>query len=284
VIFCTIKLVKKENMAKTKSNLIKFSGKFGDVVHVNSKTHGTYARKAVAAGTNKHQPALKQQYVRTKYINELASQVNAVIDAHAARFKPTKFYWNLLSCLRQEPLDNRFLLLRQLRGMEVDPDFPLRRLGVQKTSVKVLKNTFVVTLDVDKHPDEGRYKANCYSYEVVLATWDKTGKPPKHQLVPSYWVDMNGGHPVIELEFQRPAGVVHWMLCLRQRLGKSGEVITAQRADAMQVVEVGSLDEKDHALLKKREEEAKKEQGKGIAVKEVEVVRVGPKRIKDIRR
>lgn len=270
-------------MAKIKPSLINISGKFNDVVLVQGKKDNRYVRKAVEKGTKADEPALKRQYTRTKYLNALASEINTIVTTHVGGFKPSQFYQNVQSRFRKEPLNNRFLLLMQLKGMEVDPKFPLSRLGVQDVSVRVLKNKFVVTIDVKQHPDAGRHKANCYCYEVLLVMWDKTNKPAKHVLLSSAWVDMGGGWPEFEFSFPRPAGMVHWMLGLRQRLGVNKEVLTAQRTEGMQVVDVGSLEERDWGLVRKREEEVGRQQRKVSGVKEVEVVRVEAKMVRSAR-
>lgn len=267
-------------MAKLKSGMINLSGKFDDVVYVHGGKNNRYVRKAVAKGTKANEPALKEQYTRTKYLNALASEINTIVAANVGRFKPPDFYHNMQARFRKEPLNNRFLLLMQLKGMEVDPKNPLNRLGVQDVGVRVLKNKFVVTINVKQHPEKGRQKANCYCYDVLLITWDKGNKPAKYTTQFSCWVDMNDGYPDIDFPFVRTAGVVHWMLCLRQRLGINKEVIMAQRNEGMRLVEVESLDPKDHALLKKREEGRKKDADKGESKKEEEVVRVMPKSIR----
>lgn len=240
-------------MAKVKPTIVPLSGKFGDVVHVDSNRYDRHVRKAVAPGSKKNEPALKQQYARTKYLNVLASEINSTIRGYYGNLKPSTFYQELQSRFRKEPLNNRFLLLLQLKGMEVNPAYPLSKLGNQVTEVSVVKNKIIVNLQAKAHPAAGKHKANCYCYEVLLLTWDKGKKPAAYNYQLSDWVYLSNGKPEIEFTFRRTTETVHWLLFLRQQLGVDENVIGVLAADGMQVVGAGSLDKKDLELLKKRE-------------------------------
>lgn len=265
-------------MAKIKPTVTPLSGKFGDVVHVDSRRYGHHARKPVAPGTKKNEPAFKKQHARTTYLNTLASEVNTIIKANTGRLKPSSFYEELHRRFRKEPLNNRFLLLLQLKGMEVNPAYPMNKSGSQVTNVKALKNKIVVTLLVNAHPQPGKLKADCYYYESMLVTWNKN--TPGHSCQLSDWVQMNNGKPEFEFEFPRTAATTHWLLCLRLRLGLNKQPLTVLSADGMQLVDAGSLNKKDHELLKKRKADVVKASVSKVVKKDVEeVVRVKAKRI-----
>jgi hypothetical protein len=265
-------------MAKSKAIITPLSGKLGDVVHVDSR-YGRHARKASGRGGRKNEPAFKAQHVRTKYLNELASGINTIIKANSDDFKPSRFYEQLLKRLRKEKSDNRFLLLLQLKGMQVNPAYPMNRLALQDTDVKALKGKIVVSLQVTSHATPGKHKADCYYYEVLLLTWEKNKKPANHSRQLSDWVHMNNGRPEFEFEFPIKPGTLHWLLCLRQQLGANENVIGVAATDGMQVIDAGSLDEKDYALLRQREEE-KSKQGNGVDKKMDDgVVRVKAKKV-----
>jgi hypothetical protein len=95
-----------------------------------------------------------------------------------------------------------FLLLLQLRGMEVNPAYPISKLGTQFANVRVLKNKFVVNLQVKYHPRAGKHKADCYDYQVMMVTW---GKRLYYEEQFSNWVYMESGHPEFDFEFHRKA-------------------------------------------------------------------------------
>lgn len=238
-------------MAKIKPTITPLSGKFGDIVHVDSRRYGHHARKPVAPGTKKNEPAFKKQYGRTTYLNTLASEINTIIKTNTGRLKPSSFYEELHRRFRKEPLNNRFLLLVQLKGMEVNPAYPLNMSGSQVTNVKALKNKIVVNLQVNAHPQPGKLKADCYYYETMLLTWNKN--TPVYSCQLSDWVRMNNGKPEFEFEFAKTAATTHWLLCLRLRLGLNKQTVTVLAADGMQLVDAGSLSKKDYELLKKRE-------------------------------
>ena len=116
-------------MAKIKKQLQTLSGKIGPTVYVDSKRYGPHVRMAVTAGAKKNEPALKTQYSRNGLLNGIASEINRVVGSYAQVLKPSSFYQELQRLLRKEPVDNRFLLLLQLAGMEINPDYPPAETG-----------------------------------------------------------------------------------------------------------------------------------------------------------
>jgi hypothetical protein len=265
-------------MAKIKPTVTPLSGKLGDVVHVDSRRYGHHARKPVAPGTKKNEPAFKEQHARTAYLNTVASDINTIIKAVSGRLKPASFYEELHRRLRKEPLNNRFLLLLQLKGMEVNPAYPMNKSGSQVIDVKNFKNKIVVSLQVKSHPQQGKQKADCYYYETILVTWDKTTPGYSRQL--SDWVQMNNGKPEFEFEFARTAATTHWLLCLRLQLGLNKQPVTLLAADGIQLVNAGSLNKKDYQLLKKKEaDEVKAGESKAGEKHVEEIVRIKAKRL-----
>ena len=265
-------------MAKIKPTITPLSGKFGDIVHVDSRRYGRHARKPVAPGSKKNEPAFKKQHARTTYLNTLASEINTIIKANTGRLKPSSFYEELHRRFRKEPLNNRFLLLLQLKGMEVNPAYPMNKSGSHVTNVKALKNKIVITLQVKAHPQPAKLKADCYYYEAMLLTWNKNAPGYSCQL--SDWIQMDNGKPEFEFEFAKTASTTQWLLCLRLRLGLNKQAVTLLAADGMQLIDAGSLIKKDYELLKKREADQIRASVRSADKKDVgETVRVKPKRI-----
>ena len=264
-------------MAKLKPSPIKLSGKHGDDVHIDSKRYPRHVRKPVSPGTKRNEPALKKQYTRTKYLNQLASEVNNIVQHNSDNLKPSTFYEELHRRFRKEPLNNMFLLLLQLRGMEVNPAYPLSKLGTQFVSVRVLKNKIVVNLQVKYHPPAGKHKADCYDYQVMMLTW---GKKVNYEEQFSNWVYMESGHPEFDFEFHRKAEIRHWLLCLRLRLGIEEKPIGMLATTGMQIIDAGSFVKKDLEILKRHEKEQKTVQAAATGKQKAEEVkRVKPKRI-----
>ncbi|THU40129.1 hypothetical protein FAM09_09600 [Niastella caeni] len=268
-------------MARVNS-ILKISGKVDDKVHVNSK-HGELLRNAPQKGSKKKEPALKQQYKRTGMLNNLAADLNRIIGAYSGTLKPSTFYQALQKRFRKEPLNNRFLLLKQLEGMEVNSTYPLNKLGRANATVNAVKKEIIVRLDVNLRPSQycGNYKINCYAYEVSLLCWNKSEGFATHARQYSEWIYLKEGLPEFEFLFARPAGTVHWLLCLKQQLGRNEKAIESFRAEGMQIVAAGSFDKKDMAILTKRKEEekaqAEKERGKNGSE---QIKRVKAKKVK----
>src|SRR5688500_15576710 len=242
-------------MARVHS-IIQISGKVDDHVHVNSK-HGHLVRKAPKkSARKKEETALVQQYNRTGMLNNLAADLNRIIGAYSGTLKPSGFYQALQKRFRQEPLNNRFLLLKRLEGMEVNATYPLSKLGRADANVEAMKKEIIVKLNVTLRPSKycGHYRANCYSYEVSLLCWNKSDRLATHARQYSEWIFLKDGLPEFEFLFARPVGTVHWLLCLKQQLGHNEKAIESFRGEGMQIVAAGSFNKEDMAILTKRKE------------------------------
>ena len=265
------------------SSIINISGKVDDKVHVGSK-YGQLLRNAPKK-TNKGKAALEQQYNRTGLLNNLAGELNRIIGNYSGKLKPPNFYQVLQKRFRKEPLNNRFLLLKQLERLEVNPTYPLNKLGDVRVTVQATPKKIRVQLNALYHPSDyaGRYKTNCYTYEVSLLCWNKSTRPaiPARQF--SEWIYLTDGLPEFEFQFPRPAGTVHWLVCVKQQAGVNEEPIPSFRAEGMRIMSVGSADKKEMDLLTKREEEKKARAAKDAAQKDQQpIIRVKAKTKKSL--
>lgn len=265
-------------MARVRS-IINFSGKLGDEVHVESK-HGNLVRKAPKKGTKKDESAFEQQSNRTGFLNNLAGELNRIISAYSGRLKPSDFYQALQKRFRKEPLNNRFLLLRQLQGMEVHPGYPFKKLGEANVTVEAMTKKIMVRLQVLLHAPKyvGRYTVNCYAYEVCLLCWRKSEEPVIHARQFGEWIYLKDSLPEFEFEFPRPADTVHWLVCVKQQAGVNEEPVPSFRAEGMQIVTAGTFDKKDMALLTKRKEEEGTQAKKAAKNNQEQIIRIKAKR------
>lgn len=247
-------------MAKLKKGFVQISGKYGDAVFVNSRKYGYHIRKGPAAGLKKDEAALAGQYSRNAFLNALASELNKLMDVYFPQYKSSAFYHTLQKHFRKEPLNNRFLLLRQLKGLDLNPAYSMAKLGQCSLATKVLKRQLQVQLQVDQHPPQGKYRADCYYYELALFCWHKSGGPAQADWQLSNWIPLvptgDEGRPVFEFNFTIPQGTQHWLLCLRQQLGIGQQDLAYYAAQAVQIWEVGSFDKADMAILDTRKLEA----------------------------
>jgi hypothetical protein len=230
-------------MAKLKPSIVEISGKLNDLVHVDSRTNGRYVRKVVAKGSKRKEPALHAQYSRTKFLNDVASDVNTIIKDNSGNLKPSSFYTSLQSRFRKEPLNNRFLLLRQLVGMEINSVYKLEKLIRYNLSVQSLKDKIMVNLQVTANPGPGKHKADCCCYEVL-----------------SDWMYMKDGRPEFDFEFPREFVLMHWMACVRVILGVKGTELGMMVGQGMVVAAVGSEVKADWEVVNQREKTKTKPQ------------------------
>ncbi|CAN5790891.1 hypothetical protein BH11BAC4_BH11BAC4_08470 [soil metagenome] len=111
-------------MAKLKPSNIILKGTLGNQVYTDGK-YGPVVKRAVAPGTKNNGKAFKKQSNRAEYLNGLASELNEIFRNDCASFKGAGLYQEMLKRFRKEPLDNRFFLLLQLQGMDINPTIPL---------------------------------------------------------------------------------------------------------------------------------------------------------------
>ena len=262
-------------MAKIKRNIQTFSGKIGDLVHVDSTTYGPHTRRPVKPGSKKNEPALKKQHSRTKWLNSIAGAINKVVRKYAPILKPATFYNSVSSLLRKEPDDNRLLLLRQLRGMEINPDYPMHKLGKFTCSSTGTQAQLHVELAVNAHPLRDNLQADCWYYAVILVVWQKGRPVPYDDCQFTEWINIKDEEPVFDLVFKKPANGTQWLLLLQQVLGKNEVRTESLKAEGMVIADAGSFDKKDLQLLKKRMGEEKNAAAKPVKkAARKEIVRV----------
>jgi hypothetical protein len=262
-------------MAKGKRNVLKLSGKIGDKVHVQSSKYGYVVREAPVQGTRKDEPAFKKQHSRTAILNKLASELNRTIPQYCGSFKSKGFYSHMHELFRKEPLNNRFLLLQQVKGLEVNKRYPFAWPAYCTANVNRSKNKIIVELHVTGIPDKKNNKADGYYYEVILLHWTNSKKPPLHSSELTTWIAFTIEKPGFEFLFPVPKATVNWLLCLRRVMGMNEEEIGDFPSQGMQIIDAGTFDKKEEALLQQRlEEKRKKPAGKKVVK---ERVRVKPK-------
>ena len=248
-------------MAKPRDGLIEIEGKLGDHIITRHGRYKSYVRKVVKAGTKKDEPALKQQYSRTGFLNVLASDVNMLLTENSEGLKSSRFYEWVQSRFRTEPLNNRLLLLQTLKGMEVNPAYPFTKHGMPGIRCTSDPAGFHVRLEVKHHPVTAGKAFTQYYYEVLGATWTKKEKPGDCERQYSEWVSITGPEPVFDFFFARPKGAIHWMVCVRIRLGRNEVAGESFLADGMQVTDAGSFDKAEQEWLMRQQERKGKPPG-----------------------
>lgn len=268
-------------MAKIKRGLIKLSGKLGDEVHINGANYAPHVRKTPESKIKRTRTEIKEQYTRTGFMNQLASELNQIIGAYSDNFKTKDFYHRILARFRNKPTDSRFLELYKLKGLEIHESYPFGRLGQSSAVVEKAKNKIIVSLNAPSHPKASGSGADSYCFEVLLITWSANKEKPIHKQQYSEWIKLKGEEKEFEFLFALPAAASHWLLCLRKRLGIYEEAIGTFATDGMQVYDVGTFDPAEADLLEKKiAKENEEERLRKINSRKIvkEVVRVKAKR------
>ena len=241
-------------MAKITRTNMPISGKLDNLIYSDGK-NGKTVKMAPKPGSKKNTKGLKGNEKSTSLVNCLSSQLNNVIRHYNRRLKPQGFYHRLLGLFRDEKDANRFLYLLQLKNLEINPAYKLEKLFYYDFSVQQHAGKLDVSINVKVHPKEYQYNADCYDCEVLLISWDKTAEAPVTERQLSPWICMNEGLPEITFIFSKRAKASSWVLVLRVRLGIKEEYVEAFVAEGMRIIDVGSFDKEEIALMKKKQEE-----------------------------
>jgi hypothetical protein len=235
-------------MAKIRFEIANLSGTVGENVFVDSKTYPRHTRRRQRAGLRKDEPAVKENYSRTAILNNLAAGINNALDLESDHHKDKGFYVEVQKRFRQQTLDNRYVLLASLRGMDLHPRYRLAELGSrEEVIVKPEPDSFKVTVSVKIHPYKWE-RTNCYCYKVMLLTWNTEGALPKHEGRYSTWRYLDKPTPEFEFSFPRDADVVHWLVCVKLQMGFNDEPVL-WKYEGARIVEVGTFKEEDEVLL-----------------------------------
>ncbi|KIC94274.1 hypothetical protein [Flavihumibacter solisilvae] len=254
------------------------SGKMDKLVFVDSTKYGNHTRRAPRPGLKKGEPALKRQFSRTKYLNDLAGELNSAFRGIWPA-KKSDLYQKMLKRFRKEPENRRGLLLMQLKSMEINPRYTFNSLGTCSTTVKELEESVSVGLQVQAHPPRGKYDANTYYYEVILFTWDDPNDTAFWSRQYSDWIRIGKDYPnpVFEFLFPKPSGTtLQWLLCLRVHLGVEDVVFPVLTTTGMQITDVGTFDKDEIRILEQRKQEEEKAKKKAKAAVD-DIVRVKAK-------
>ena len=235
------------------------SGKMDKLVFVDSTKYGNHTRRAPRPGLKKDEPALKRQFSRTKFLNELAGELNSAFRGIWPA-KKSDLYQKMLKRFRKEPENRRGLLLMQLKSMEINPRYPLSALGSCSTVVRELEENISVDLQVQAHPPHGKYDANTYYYEVILFSWDDPNETAFWSRQYSDWIRIGKQFPTPSFEFlfPKPPGTRQWLLCLRVHLGIEDFTLPTLITTGMQITDVGTFDKEEIRILEQRKQEEEK--------------------------
>jgi len=262
-------------MAKVEPGLVNIKGKFHDNIIAKGSRKESFTRKPVEPGTKKNEPALKNQYTRTSILNALASQINISIKEHGGSLRSSSFYQEVLRRFRKADTDNRYLLLMQLRGKEVNENYVYSRFHQPAINCLVSKDSVIVNLMTDSHPRQDKYETNCYYYKILLMQWRISGECEAASQL-GEWIFNDGGLPEFDFQFPRVPDMQQWLVAIKLCLGKDKKELGLMSTEAMKIVEVGTVVKKDLELAKL----AKMEMAKKVVRRtEKELVRVKAKRV-----
>jgi hypothetical protein len=228
-------------------------GKVGKWVYTNGVKQGPRIKQAPRPSAKPKTAEYRYQSHRTANLNKLAAEINRLIGQYHELFKAKTLYPEMLKRFRNEISDNRFLLLEQLKGMDIHPEYKYDRMGNCNTTIDIKKNKLLFTLKTTTHPRlDAPEGMDLYSYSILLLTW--TAKPinASHQEVYTRWMETWGPHRSFNFEFDLPKGTLHWMLCLHQEVGIGKDDHQLAGYQGMMVHEVGSLVPADLEIIAQR--------------------------------
>jgi hypothetical protein len=132
--------------------------------------------------------------------------------------------------------------------MEINPAYPFNMHGMPGVSCTADTKRLRVCLSVEQHPFSLQGNTDYY-YEVLACTWPGRPGPGDCERQYSEWVHQKDEAPVFEFDFIRTAVALHWMVCVRIRLGRNEVPAASFKADGMQIIDAGSFDKREQAWL-----------------------------------
>jgi hypothetical protein len=235
-------------MAKAISSLITLKGEVNGLLFTNGDKQGPRVRKMPVVNPENNDPKFKEQSARAAVLNKLASQINKIIRTHYEGYKKASFYQQLISCFRRQPSDNRYLLLRQLVGMDLDRRYRLEERGSFTSEISQEVHRLTVVMKTARHPPNFKEKSTDYRYELLLLSWTAHGEKPVEQRRRTAWIPLKGDKPTFDFEFPLPEETTQWLLFVRQCLGANEKESPVKPAQAIHIYEAGSLLDSDRQL------------------------------------
>ncbi|HEY9663663.1 MAG TPA: hypothetical protein V6C65_34880 [Allocoleopsis sp.] len=237
-------------MAQAISAITKFRGIIDNLVFTNGDKLGPRVRKRPRVNVENNDVKFKEQSGRAIVVNKLASEINQVIRQRYATFKGSDFYQKLVRCFRRQSSDNRYMLLRQIVGMDIDPRYPMENQG--KFTAKFIQEVHQLSVEmktVEHPPNPLGEKCNQYRYKLLLLIWTGHGDGPLQQRQKTEWVPLEGPKNIFDFVFRFPEATAQWLLIIRSSLGLDGKENPTKPAQAVHIYEAGSLLEEDLRLV-----------------------------------
>ena len=225
------------------------SGKLGNVVHVD-RAGSPYVRGLPKKGKRGYAPAFKEQSKRAKYLSPLASEVNKAIAYYDNRLKEKTLYQDIMRIFRKQEYNDRLNLLYTLKGLEISSVNKLSLLNSPPSiEVTAERNSLTVNLQMENHPNHGKFSFNCYYLEVVLICWSTEDAPCIHHSQTTSMLSKKGPLPYFEFEFSRPKGFTDYLVAVRESLGKDYVEFDRVNTQGMQIVQVGTISKQNQKWL-----------------------------------
>lgn len=240
-------------MAKIKDSLTKFSGKMDDKILVHSARYGSYAKNASKGRSKKQLEVLHKNNKLNKPINNIASDINLLLKTEAHYMHSSDFYERLLGVRKLYKTKNRYVLLKGINEMEVNPRHPMQALGRYNISTAVEECNVIVKLEVVDHPSISYYQSyecNCHYFQFFLLCW-QGGEKGTWLKKKTDWISNNSKSKKFTIPLPFPENTEHWLLMIRHIGGENNNALETVKAEAMGFVEAGSFVKGDAELYEK---------------------------------
>jgi len=233
-------------MAKLNDNHIKHQGKINDRVHVTNGKYKDHTRNAPSFIGKGSIAAMKGQFSRTEKLNKLGSEINRIIGGYAGRLRSEDFYRRMQSRFRKVQGDNRYVLLTQLKDMEVNEKYSCRELAGNQYEIKASVNEITIDINIAHHYLKHIDGSNCYYLSVVLMAWSpEEYTDVMHFRKKSRWITLKEECPRFIFSFPLDKPVSQWLLCIGQQLGRNNVDDLFLPSKGMKIVQAGTFLQED---------------------------------------
>jgi hypothetical protein len=239
-------------MSRLAQNHIKHKGKIANRVHITDGKYKDHTRSLPAFTAKESIAAMKGQFSRTEFLNKLGSEINKIIGGYAGKLKSEDFYRRMQSRFRKESGDNRYLLLRHLKDMEIHERYITKDLAGYEFETTIGLNEISIELKTTHHYQKTIEGTNCYSFNLILIAWSPDENIDViHFRKKSRWIKITEECRDFIFNFPIDKPVSQWLLCIGQHIGRNGIKDITLPSQGMKIVHAGTFLQEDLEVLEK---------------------------------
>ncbi len=236
-------------MAKSSRNHAR-RGKVAPYVNVPKGKYKEHTRNLPSYTAKSSIAAINGQFSRTQVLNKLGSEINRIIGGYSRKLKSEDFYRRMQSCFRKVSGVNRYVLLTQLKDIEINERYTSKDFAGCNYEIKATKDDVLFELNTTHHYLKAPEGSNCYYFTLILIAWPSEEYADViHFRKKSRWINIKDECPRFIFSFPLNKPISQWMLCLGQQIGRNNIEDEMLASQGMKILQIGTFLEEDLEAL-----------------------------------